>query len=130
MNNTCSDRNYFHFGQCINVSTFCGKYDAFTGRCLSCSDPDKYTLTGQQSIPKPTLTCKERQYISNQTCLDVSANCGSFNPLTGAFLLCLSNQYQLSEDGTCTTAGVDCTQGYFIARNSCIPIQSECLRYN
>jgi hypothetical protein len=58
-NTTCKDRQYYHFGNCFDVSPSCGSFDLFTGDCLNCSDTIKYSLVGKSCISK-TVNCGPR----------------------------------------------------------------------
>jgi hypothetical protein len=55
-NTTCPSRQYYHFGQCLEVSILCGNYDSFTGACLTCANTADYDLVNGTCIHK-TVSC-------------------------------------------------------------------------
>lgn len=127
-NTSCPDRQYFHFGTCLQVSDSCGSFDIFTGSCLNCSD-SSYILMNGSCIPK-NISCGSREYIKNNTCLNVSASCDQFNNNTGICLSCISNNV-LNSDGTCTPAVVPlCSDGYYLLGSTCVPISDKCILFN
>lgn len=128
-NTTCPARQYFSYGVCMNVSSLCGSYDAFTGACLNCSDPANYNFNNGSCTHK-TVTCAANQWQSNYTCINASISCAAFDPNTGKCLTCLSNLYQLNADGSCTLIIVNCPQGQYAVGLNCVTIPAECLNFD
>ena len=128
-NTTCPARQYFSYGVCVNVSSLCGAFDAFTGACLNCSDSANYDFSNGSCIRK-AVTCAANQWQANYTCYNASASCATFDPSTGKCLTCLSNLYQLNTDGSCTLIVVNCPQGQYAVGLSCVTIPVECLNFD
>ena len=127
-NTQCPPRKYFRFGECLDVNVQCDTFNAFTGDCLSCKDPN-FILGNGTCTPKK-VTCAANQWVSNFTCLNVSASCGTFDPNTGKCLTCVSNLFQLNADGTCTAIIVNCPPGQYAEGLQCIAIPVECVQFD
>lgn len=98
--NPCSDRQYYRFGSCFDVSSLCGNFNKITGDCTSCSNPT-YIVSGGTCIPDQTIvTCTSRQYKVNNKCFDVSSLCGQFNPANGNCVTCSMPDYEV-KGGNC-----------------------------
>jgi len=61
---------YYQYGNCLNVSETCDKYDAYTGNCLSCVN-NSFDYVNGFCILK-NLKCAPNQYQSNFTCVNAS----------------------------------------------------------
>lgn len=98
--NPCSDRQYYRFGSCFDVSPLCGTFNKITGDCTSCSNPT-YIVRSGLCIPDPSIvTCGSRQYKVNNRCIDVSSLCGQFNPNNGNCITCSIPDYEV-QGGNC-----------------------------
>lgn len=120
-NTTCPPRQYYSYGACLNVSSTCGAFDSFTGACLNCSDPANYDFNNG-SCTRKSVTCLPNQWQSNYTCFNASITCATFDPNTGKCLTCISNLYQLNNDGSCTLIVVNCPQGQYAVGLNCVTI--------
>lgn len=128
-NTSCPPRQYFSYGSCLKVSETCGDFDAFTGSCLNCSDPDGFVLESGSCLRK-NITCASNQWKQNYTCVNASSLCSTFDPSNGRCLTCTSNLYKLNTDGTCSPIVVNCVQGQYAVGLSCITIPGECLNFD
>ena len=128
-NTTCPPRQYYSYGVCLNVSSTCGSFDSFTGACLNCNDPANYDFNNGSCIRK-SVTCLPNQWQSNYTCFNASISCATFDPNTGKCLTCISNLYQLNNDGSCTLIVVNCPQGQYAVGLNCVTIPLECLNFD
>jgi hypothetical protein len=88
-NTTCPARQYFHFGQCLPVSSTCGDFDNFTGLCRNCADSANFENVNGSCVRK-TVTCAPNQYQTNYTCFNASSTCATFDPNSGKCLTCIS----------------------------------------
>lgn len=108
-NASCLSREYFRYGQCLPVSSFCGIFDKNTGDCLTCVNASFALLNG--SCIQNTISCGTRQILQNKTCVDVDRSCDSFNPQDGSCLSCLNSTYFTLLNGKCIIKSVNCTIG-------------------
>eukprot|EP00178_Gracilaria_changii_P008157 TRINITY_DN2515_c0_g1_i5.p1 TRINITY_DN2515_c0_g1~~TRINITY_DN2515_c0_g1_i5.p1 ORF type:complete len:110 (+),score=5.84 TRINITY_DN2515_c0_g1_i5:611-940(+) len=88
-NDTCPDREYFQFGECLPVDPACGTFDIFTGYCLTCALNDSTIDAFGKCIETP-IVCGTRQVVVNRTCVDVSVLCATFDNITGACITCVA----------------------------------------
>ena len=95
-------------GHCVQMPPHCSKVDG-AGLCTSCNDG--YTnIFGLCVVVK---TCVGNQYLSaSGVCVNVPANCKSWNPSSGVCLTC--------NDGKPAVNGVCCSSGQNAFRGQCI----------
>lgn len=128
-NTTCPDRKYYHFGQCFDVNVNCGKFDPFTGSCLTCADPNNYDLVDGSCVHK-SINCTDRQWQTNYTCYDVSDKCATFDASTGFCLTCKDQLFQVASNGSCIPIVITCPQGQYAVGLACVTIPIECADFD
>lgn len=89
----CGSRQYSKFGICYDVSPSCDQFDAFTGACVTCVNPDQLSVVNGSCVAKSGI-CKDGYNAVNGVC--VSSTCGTFNPSTGACFTCINIAYYLT----------------------------------
>ena len=126
-NDTCPDRFYFHFGQCLPVDPACGTYAAFTGWCLTCVYNDS-TITNGVCKEKPVV-CGARQVVVNRACVDVSVLCATWN-VNGNCLTCITGFEIVAPATTCTPIVITCASNQYVWNGVCNDIPVECVSFN
>ena len=126
-NDTCPDRQYFHFGKCLNVSDNCDTYENFTGFCLTCRLNDSSIVSGA-CIPNPVI-CANRQVVINRTCVNVSDLCKTFDSSTGLCTECIPD-YEVNQDGSCSLIPVVCLENQYQLGRTCVNIPAECVQFD
>jgi hypothetical protein len=134
-NDTCPDRFYFHFGQCLPVDPACATYDAYTGYCKTCA-LNASTIDAFGKCVEIPVVCGARQYVVNRACVDVSVLCATFDPATGNCLTCIAN-FQIGNvtiNNVTTTACVPivitCASNQYVFNGACVNIPVECLSFD
>lgn len=122
---TCGPNEYFKFGNCIPVPSDCKTFDRFTGQCLTCNVPGSRIVDGKCVVPE--VVCTDRQYKVNNTCVDASALCKTFNG-TGACTSCY-DKFEV-KNGTCVPIVVICGPRQYIKDNVCVNIPEKCPNFN
>ena len=128
-NTNCPDRQYYSFGQCLDVDPLCELYDKFTGLCSSCKDTLNYLFDNGRCIYQEVY-CGSRQYKIDRQCFNVSTTCANFDSTNGKCIDCINNMYQLTSDGACTAITVKCPPNTFLYQLKCYPIPPECADFD
>lgn len=149
----CQDRYYLSSNLCLQVSPLCVTYDSANGNCLSCNTDESlengYCISISDPIPNCLIqaadscsSCKNRFYLSSNTCLQVSPLCVNYDSTNGKCLscntgetltagACISTSAPISNcliqaAGTCSV----CKDRYYLSSNSCLQVSPFCLNYD
>ena len=125
VNTTCTSGYYFHFGSCVPVDSSCDKYDSSSGACTTCKVTTNIIVNGKCVAPE--VNCTARQYKINNTCLNASDLCKTFD-VAGACTSCYDN-YNFA-NGTCTLIVPVCTQKQYLKDNICKDIPANCPNFD
>jgi hypothetical protein len=123
---SCGPRQYYHFGNCYDVSSSCGQFDPYTGNCLSCASGLQSQLVNGQCIQN-TNFCNPGYYLVNSYC--VSTTCGTFNKYNGQCLTCITAAYFLSS-GQCLPIDCGNNKYYSVNASACTDIPSTCSNFS
>lgn len=122
---TCGPNEYFKFGTCFPVQSDCKSFDRFTGDCLTCNVAGSTIVNGKCVAPE--VVCTERQYKVNNTCINASPLCRTFNS-NGACTSCFEGNEV--KDGQCVPIVVICGARQYLKNNVCINIPEKCPNFN
>jgi hypothetical protein len=118
-------------GSCIPIDPNCVYYYP-NNTCMLCASG----YLRQATCVK--LICGDRQYSSTGVCVDVSPFCGTFDPIFGNCLTCITF-YFLQMDGSCLQSlpsqlGVSttssCPSGYYMRQGTCVVINPLCFTFS
>jgi hypothetical protein len=121
----CQPRQYIHFGQCYDVSSTCGQFDAYTGNCLTCNST-QYNLINGTCVLQITA-CNLGYNLLNGIC--VSNTCGDYNMSTGLCFNCITAAYYLTS-GQCLPINCGTNMYYSVKASSCVSVPSGCTNFS
>lgn len=97
-------------GQCIGIPDNCLSVDSL-GLCTTCVSSNYRLQQGQCVFFK---TCTGQQYLNSAgQCVDVNANCGTWNPSNGQCITC-------KDASVSPTSGICCPSGQVYSGNTCV----------
>lgn len=124
----CKPRQYYHFGNCYDVSAACGQFDPYTGNCLTCANGSQDQLINGQCITF-TNFCSPGFYLVNSRC--ISNTCGSYSQATGKCLTCVTAAYKLSSSGQCIAVDCGANDMYYSVKSAkCINVPPTCTNFS
>lgn len=141
----CGPRQFSQYGTCTDVSSFCNEFDPIYGNCLTCITfyflqndgtclqvlTSQMTYSPSAADPSQKNSCPDRYYKREDTCVEVSSFCDSYDRSSGKCLSCIDRNHFLNTSaGTCIDTSSFCGYRLYFSNGQCLPVSKLCDQFN